>query len=138
METPLWDPISEPAKDLIQRMLTTDVNHRITIQEVLNHKWLRVSGTVRSVRASIWYSSMHTEHAGEIPRFDPAYYNRLRGRSVTISILRHVAQLLIGIIDVMASVSSPVIVHRILFFYNYAMHIYVYIHKYINICPLRK
>ncbi|XP_070517573.1 peripheral plasma membrane protein CASK isoform X11 [Cardiocondyla obscurior] len=41
METALWDPISEPAKDLIQRMLTTDVNHRITIQEVLNHKWLR-------------------------------------------------------------------------------------------------
>ncbi|XP_076172774.1 peripheral plasma membrane protein CASK isoform X4 [Ptiloglossa arizonensis] len=41
METPLWDCISEPAKDLIQRMLTTDVNHRITIQEVLNHKWLR-------------------------------------------------------------------------------------------------
>ncbi|XP_024873199.1 peripheral plasma membrane protein CASK isoform X9 [Temnothorax curvispinosus] len=41
METPLWDPISDSAKDLIQRMLTTDVNHRITIQEVLNHKWLR-------------------------------------------------------------------------------------------------
>ncbi|XP_031787804.1 peripheral plasma membrane protein CASK isoform X1 [Nasonia vitripennis] len=41
METSLWDPISETAKDLIQRMLTTDVNHRITIQEVLNHKWLR-------------------------------------------------------------------------------------------------
>lgn len=43
METALWDSISEPAKDLIQRMLTTDVNHRITIQEVLNHRWLRVS-----------------------------------------------------------------------------------------------
>lgn len=43
METLLWDPISESAKDLIQRMLTIDVNHRITIQEVLNHKWLRVS-----------------------------------------------------------------------------------------------
>ncbi|XP_011497920.1 PREDICTED: peripheral plasma membrane protein CASK isoform X5 [Ceratosolen solmsi marchali] len=41
METSLWDPISESAKDLIQRMLTTDANHRITIQEVLNHKWLR-------------------------------------------------------------------------------------------------
>jgi len=114
METPLWDPISEPAKDLIQRMLTTDVNHRITIQEVLNHKWLRVSGTVRAVRASIWYSSKHTEHEGKIPRINPTYYNRLRGRSVTISILRHVAQLLI--IDVAASVSSPMIVHRILFF----------------------
>ncbi|XP_058791151.1 peripheral plasma membrane protein CASK isoform X3 [Phymastichus coffea] len=41
MDSALWDPISEAAKDLIQRMLTTDVNHRITIQEVLNHKWLR-------------------------------------------------------------------------------------------------
>jgi calcium/calmodulin-dependent serine protein kinase len=50
METPLWDPISEPAKDLIQRMLTTDVNHRITIQEVLNHKWLRVSRKRREKR----------------------------------------------------------------------------------------
>ncbi|KAL0134105.1 hypothetical protein PUN28_001158 [Cardiocondyla obscurior] len=46
METALWDPISEPAKDLIQRMLTTDVNHRITIQEVLNHKWLRGAARV--------------------------------------------------------------------------------------------
>ncbi|XP_043289368.1 peripheral plasma membrane protein CASK isoform X8 [Venturia canescens] len=41
METSHWDHISEPAKDLIQRMLTTEPNHRITIQEVLNHKWLR-------------------------------------------------------------------------------------------------
>ncbi|XP_057341406.1 peripheral plasma membrane protein CASK isoform X3 [Microplitis mediator] len=41
MESPIWDYISEPAKDLIERMLTVDVNHRITIQEVLNHKWLR-------------------------------------------------------------------------------------------------
>ncbi|XP_024873150.1 peripheral plasma membrane protein CASK isoform X3 [Temnothorax curvispinosus] len=46
METPLWDPISDSAKDLIQRMLTTDVNHRITIQEVLNHKWLRGAARV--------------------------------------------------------------------------------------------
>lgn len=128
METALWDPISEPAKDLIQRMLTTDVNHRITIQEVLNHKWLRVSETVctDSRKPSIRYSYLRTtEHAGEIPRFDP--YNNSRGRSVTISILRHAAQLLIGIIDVAASVSSPVIVHRVLFFHNYAAHIYIYI-----------
>nr|XP_033334003.1 peripheral plasma membrane protein CASK-like isoform X3 [Megalopta genalis] len=41
MKAAAWDCISDPAKDLIQRMLTTDVNHRITIQEVLNHKWLR-------------------------------------------------------------------------------------------------
>ncbi|XP_044583109.1 peripheral plasma membrane protein CASK isoform X2 [Cotesia glomerata] len=41
MESPIWDYIGEPAKDLIEKMLTVDVNHRITIQEVLNHKWLR-------------------------------------------------------------------------------------------------
>uniref|UniRef100_A0A1B6EXF1 Protein kinase domain-containing protein n=1 Tax=Cuerna arida TaxID=1464854 RepID=A0A1B6EXF1_9HEMI len=42
LDTPLWECISENAKDLIRRMLTLDPNHRITIQEVLNHKWLRV------------------------------------------------------------------------------------------------
>ncbi|XP_074115029.1 peripheral plasma membrane protein CASK isoform X9 [Cotesia typhae] len=41
MESPIWDYIGEPAKDLIEKMLTVDINHRITIQEVLNHKWLR-------------------------------------------------------------------------------------------------
>ncbi|XP_046415530.1 peripheral plasma membrane protein CASK isoform X3 [Neodiprion pinetum] len=41
METPIWDTISETAKDLLRKMLCTDLNHRITIQEVLNHKWLR-------------------------------------------------------------------------------------------------
>ncbi|XP_044017410.1 peripheral plasma membrane protein CASK isoform X9 [Aphidius gifuensis] len=41
METPIWDNISDHAKDLIEKMLTSDPNHRITIQDVLNHKWLR-------------------------------------------------------------------------------------------------
>ncbi|KAG8319122.1 hypothetical protein J6590_098081 [Homalodisca vitripennis] len=42
LDTPLWECISENAKDLIRKMLTLDPNHRITIQDVLNHKWLRV------------------------------------------------------------------------------------------------
>lgn len=46
MESPIWDYIGEPAKDLIEKMLTVDVNHRITIQEVLNHKWLRVNNII--------------------------------------------------------------------------------------------
>ncbi|XP_046674172.1 peripheral plasma membrane protein CASK isoform X8 [Homalodisca vitripennis] len=41
LDTPLWECISENAKDLIRKMLTLDPNHRITIQDVLNHKWLR-------------------------------------------------------------------------------------------------
>ncbi|XP_014217066.1 peripheral plasma membrane protein CASK isoform X2 [Copidosoma floridanum] len=41
MDSPVWDTISESAKDLIQRMLNLDTGRRITIAEVLNHKWLR-------------------------------------------------------------------------------------------------
>lgn len=73
METPLWDPISEPAKDLIQRMLTTDVNHRITIQEVLNHKWLRVSKAI-GVRISA------------IPLF--AGYDKAQRRNIALVCMR--------------------------------------------------
>lgn len=62
MESTHWDNISEPAKDLIQRMLTTEPNHRITIQEVLNHKWLRVSVTGASpsilVRRTVCYTPL--------------------------------------------------------------------------------
>lgn len=37
-----WEPISEGAKDLICKMLCLDPKKRLTIQEVLNHRWLRV------------------------------------------------------------------------------------------------
>lgn len=42
MDTPIWETISEAAKDLLKRMLTVDPNKRITVQEILNHRWLRV------------------------------------------------------------------------------------------------
>lgn len=38
---PQWEFISDSAKDLIQQMLCVDPKQRITIQEVLNHRWLR-------------------------------------------------------------------------------------------------
>lgn len=41
MDSPLWETISDGAKDLVRRMLHIDPNQRITIQEVLNHRWLR-------------------------------------------------------------------------------------------------
>ncbi|BES91939.1 Protein tyrosine kinase [Nesidiocoris tenuis] len=41
LNAPIWDTIGDHAKDLIRRMLHPDPNQRITIQEVLNHKWLR-------------------------------------------------------------------------------------------------
>lgn len=42
MDTPLWDDISDAAKDLVRRMLNIDHTQRINIQEVLNHRWIKV------------------------------------------------------------------------------------------------
>ena len=39
--SPYWDPIGDPALDLIDRMLTVDVFKRITIDECLEHPWTR-------------------------------------------------------------------------------------------------
>ncbi|KAJ8920366.1 hypothetical protein NQ315_005230, partial [Exocentrus adspersus] len=36
-----WQLVSDSAKDLVQQMLSVDPKQRITIQEVLNHRWLR-------------------------------------------------------------------------------------------------
>ena len=41
MEGPQWSDVSEEAKDLVRRMLTTDPAKRITAAEVLQHSWLR-------------------------------------------------------------------------------------------------
>ncbi|MCJ1306415.1 hypothetical protein MMC25_000057 [Agyrium rufum] len=38
--SPYWDSVGDPALDLIDRMLTVDVNQRITIDECLEHPWL--------------------------------------------------------------------------------------------------
>ncbi|KAG7309582.1 hypothetical protein JYU34_004046 [Plutella xylostella] len=40
-DAPMWDDISDSAKDLVQRMLTVDHTQRISIQDVLNHRWIR-------------------------------------------------------------------------------------------------
>jgi serine/threonine-protein kinase Chk2 len=37
--SPYWDSVGDPALDLIDRMLTVDVNKRYTIDECLDHPW---------------------------------------------------------------------------------------------------
>lgn len=37
-----WAHISDDAKDLVHRMLELDQAHRITIDDVLRHPWIRV------------------------------------------------------------------------------------------------
>ena len=38
--SPYWDSVEDPALDLIDRMLTVDVEQRITIDECLEHPWI--------------------------------------------------------------------------------------------------
>lgn len=38
--SPYWDSVGDPALDLIDRMLTVNVDKRITIDECLEHPWL--------------------------------------------------------------------------------------------------
>ncbi|KAK2738797.1 hypothetical protein FQN55_000435 [Onygenales sp. PD_40] len=38
--SPYWDSVGDPALDLIDKMLTVDVDKRITIDECLEHPWL--------------------------------------------------------------------------------------------------
>ena len=38
--SPYWDSVGDPALDLIDRMLTVDVDKRITIEECLEHPWV--------------------------------------------------------------------------------------------------
>lgn len=38
--SPYWDSVEDPALELIDRMLTVDVDSRITIDECLEHPWI--------------------------------------------------------------------------------------------------
>jgi serine/threonine-protein kinase Chk2 len=42
--SPYWDAIADPALDLIDRMLTVDVDKRITVDECLEHAWITQAG----------------------------------------------------------------------------------------------
>ncbi|KAH9907762.1 hypothetical protein F4778DRAFT_446080 [Xylariomycetidae sp. FL2044] len=37
--SPYWDPVGDPALDLIDNMLTVDVDRRYTVQQCLSHPW---------------------------------------------------------------------------------------------------
>lgn len=42
--SPYWDSVGDPALDLIDRMLTVDVDKRISIDECLEHPWITLQG----------------------------------------------------------------------------------------------
>ncbi|KAL8737652.1 MAG: hypothetical protein Q9181_001466 [Wetmoreana brouardii] len=42
--SPYWDSVGDPALDLIDRMLTVDIEKRITVDECLEHPWITQRG----------------------------------------------------------------------------------------------
>ena len=39
-EGDIWDSVSDNAKDLISKLMTVDIDHRIDIEEALEHPWI--------------------------------------------------------------------------------------------------
>ncbi|EDO33022.1 predicted protein [Nematostella vectensis] len=48
--SPYWDTVSEPAKDLIRKMLVVDPRDRITAVEALKHEWVSGSDDIPGLR----------------------------------------------------------------------------------------
>lgn len=46
--SPYWDDISEPAKELIQKLLMVKPSERMTIEEILVHPWIVGDDTPRN------------------------------------------------------------------------------------------
>lgn len=45
MNDPIWDQISEQAKNLIRKMLTVDFKQRIYAREALEHSWFKTASS---------------------------------------------------------------------------------------------
>lgn len=45
MSDPIWDQISEQAKNLIRKMLTVDFRKRIYAREALDHAWFKTASS---------------------------------------------------------------------------------------------
>eukprot|EP00873_Tetraselmis_striata_P001178 jgi/Tetstr1/421442/TSEL_012391.t1 len=45
IDDPVWDEVTDAAKDLVGRLLTVDVGKRLSAREALNHPWLKLAGS---------------------------------------------------------------------------------------------
>lgn len=65
--TGVWESISKPARDLVERMLTRDASARITVEEVLRHPWI-VFYTERTLKTVSIRSKLKNEPYGNKTR----------------------------------------------------------------------
>jgi len=51
--SPYWDPVGDPALDLIDRMLTVDPEERITVDGCLEHPWMTRREILQETQVSV-------------------------------------------------------------------------------------
>ena len=56
---PYWTDISKDAKDLVKRLLTVDVEKRITAPEVFEHNWIKSDEAANSLHLPHFVDNMH-------------------------------------------------------------------------------
>ncbi|CAI9266441.1 unnamed protein product [Lactuca saligna] len=59
--TGIWDSVSKPARDLLERILTRNADSRISAEEVLSHPWI-IFYTERNLRSLSFKSKSKQQH----------------------------------------------------------------------------
>ncbi|KAF8370034.1 hypothetical protein HHK36_031932 [Tetracentron sinense] len=77
----IWESVSQPARDLIGRMLTRDVSERITADEVLSHPWI-LFYTERTLK-TLSMKSKPRNHVGTPSRRVESERNRIASGSLS-------------------------------------------------------
>jgi serine/threonine-protein kinase CHEK2 len=82
--SPYWDSVGDPALDLIDRMLTVDVDRRITVDECLNHPW--VTGKLDTWQLNVSMTDSTDGLTGQLDKLDFSKRKIERERTLLSSI----------------------------------------------------
>lgn len=82
--SPYWDSVGDPALDLIDRMLTVDVDKRITVDECLNHPW--ITGKLDNWQLNVSLSDSTDGLTGKLNNLDFTKRKMERERTLLSSI----------------------------------------------------
>lgn len=82
--SPYWDSVGDPALDLIDRMLTVDVDKRITVDECLNHPW--ITGNLNNWQNNISLTDSTDGLTGKLDKLDFSKRKMERERTLLSSI----------------------------------------------------
>jgi serine/threonine-protein kinase CHEK2 len=82
--SPYWDSVGDPALDLIDRMLTVDVDKRITVDECLNHPW--ITGKLDNWELNLSMSDSTDGLTGQLGKLDFSKRKIERERTLLSSI----------------------------------------------------